>query len=189
MSKLFVPPNSYNFWQDYMNVIPLVHLSHPVKLFARIIMQNVFPIDHHSNLWLARGRFIYALLTDVQIDFASIAIRLMKAMFIEISISLPYGSLISRQMRLQGTKDFEATTDHADTTEPGPSGGCSTSAPISLEDVMVKLNVMVTQMTEFSSILTILQKDVNELMTKVMRSSGEPHLANEDNDREQLMSD
>jgi hypothetical protein len=96
MSKLFIPPDSYNHWQDYMKVIPLGHLSHPVKLLARIVMQNVFPIDHHSDLGLAQGRFIYALLTDVQIDFASIAIRLTKAMFFETSISLPYGSLISR---------------------------------------------------------------------------------------------
>ena len=203
MTKLFIPPDSYNHWQDYMKVIPLGHLSHPVKLLARIVMQNVFPIDHHSDLGLARGRFIYALLTDVQIDFASIAIRLMKAMFSEPSISLPYGSLISRiiakfvqipdseptmkhlgpfckatvsrskgQMRLRGTKDFEATTDPADTIEPGPSGGISTSASVSLEDVMGKLNVMATEMTTFSSILTSLQKDVKELKTKVMGSSG-----------------
>jgi hypothetical protein len=89
------------------------------------------------------------------------------------------------QMRLRGTKDFEATTDPADTTEPGPSGGCSTSAPVSLEDVMAKLNVMVTQMTRFSSILTSLQKDVNELKTKVMGSSG----VDEENDEEWSMSD
>ena len=157
MSKLFIPHNSYNFCQNYMKVIPLGHLSYPVKLLARIVMQNMFPIDHHSDLGLARGRFIYALLTDVQIDFASIAIRLMKAMFSETSISLPYGSLISRiiakfvqipdskptmkhlgpfckatvsrskgQMRLRGTKDFDATTDPVATTEAGPSGGVST---------------------------------------------------------------
>jgi hypothetical protein len=46
------------------------------------------------------------------------------------------------QMRLRGTKDFEVATALADTTEPGPSGGISQSAPVSLEDVMAKLNVM-----------------------------------------------
>ena len=169
-----------------------------------------------SDLGLARGWFIYALLTDVQIDFASIAIRLMKLMFPETSISLPYGSLISRiiakfveipdsepimkhlgpfckatvsrskgQMRLRGTKDFEATTDPADTTDPGPSGGISTSASVSLEDVMAKLNVMATEMTTFSSILTSLQKDVKELKTKVAGSSG----VDEENDDEQSMRD
>jgi hypothetical protein len=216
MSKLFIPPDSYNHWQDYMTVIPLGHLSHPVKLLARIVMQNVFPIDHHSDLGVARGRLIYALLTNVQIDFASIAIRLMKAMFSETSIFLPYGSLISRiiakfvqipdseptmkhlgpfckatvsrskgQMRLRGTKDFEAATDPADTTEPGPSGGASTSAPVSLEDVMAKLNVMAAQMTTFSSILATLQKDVKELKTKVVGPSG----LDEDTDEEQSRSD
>jgi hypothetical protein len=216
MTKMFIPPGSYNFWQDYMKVIPLGHLSHPVKLLARIVMQNVFPIDHHSDLGLAQGRFIYTLLTDVQIDFASIAIRLMKAMFSETSISLPYGSLISRiiakfvqipdseptmkhlgpfckatvsrskgQMQLHGTKDFEATIDPAATTEAGPSGGISTLAPVSLEDVMAKLNVMATQMTTFSSILTSLQTDVKELKTKVMGSSG----VDEENDEEQSMRD
>ena len=201
-----------------MKVIPLGHLSYLVKLLARIVIQNLFPIDHHSDLGLAQGRFIYVLLIDVPIDFASITIRLMQAMFSETSISLPYGSLISRiiakfvtnseptmkhlgpfckasvsrskgQMRLRGTKDFEATTDHVDTTEPGPSGGISTSAHISLEDVRAKLNVMVQQMTTFSSILTSLQKDVNELKTKVMGSSGDPCLASEENDEEQSMSD
>ena len=95
MSKLFVPFDSYNFWQDYMNVIPLRHLFHPVKLLARIVMKNVFSVDHHLDLGMARGRFIYELFTNVQIDFASIAIRLIKAMFTESSMSLPYGSLIS----------------------------------------------------------------------------------------------
>ncbi|KAE8009380.1 hypothetical protein FH972_005820 [Carpinus fangiana] len=200
MSKLFVPPDSYNFWQDYMNVIPFGHLSHPVKLLARIVMQNVFPIDHHSDLGMARGRFIYALLTDVHIDFASVAIRLMKAIFTESLVSLPYGSLISRiiskfiqilaseptikhlgpfcsttvsrskaQMRLRGTKDFEVQNDPANTI--GPSGGCTTSSHVSLDDVMAKLNDMSTQMTGFLSILTGLQKDVNDLKTRFMGSS------------------
>jgi hypothetical protein len=216
MTKLFIPHDSYNFWRDSMKVIPLGHLSHPVKLLARIVMQNVFPIDHHSDLGLARGQFIYALLTDVEIDFALIAIRLMKAMFSETSISLPYGSLISciipkfvqipdseptmkhlgpfckatvsrskGQMQLRGMKDFEATTDPAATTEAGPSGGVSTSATVSLEDVMAKLNVMANQMSTFSSIITSLQKDVKELKTKVVGSSG----VDEENNEEQSMSD
>ena len=113
MLKLFVPPNSYNFWQDYINVIPYGHLSHLVKLLARIVMQNVFPIDHHLDLGMARGRFIYALLTNVQIDFASIAIRLMKAMFTESSDSLPYGSLISRIIaKFIQIPAFEPTIKH-----------------------------------------------------------------------------
>ena len=115
----------------------------------------------------------------------------MKVMYFETSISLPYGSLISRiiakfvqipdseptmkhlgsfckatvsrskgQMRLRGTKDFEAATAPADTTEPGPSGGIFQSTPVSLEDVMAKLNDMAAQMTTFSSILASVQKDV-----------------------------
>jgi hypothetical protein len=62
---------------------------------------------------MARGRFIYALLTDVQIDFASIAIRLMKAMFTESSVSLPYGSLISRIIvKFIQIHAFEPTIKH-----------------------------------------------------------------------------
>jgi hypothetical protein len=215
MTKLFIPLDSYNYWRDYMTIIPLGHLSHLLKLLARIVMQNVFPINHHSDLGIARGRLIYALLTDVQIDFASIAIWLMKAMFSETSISLPYGSLISRiiakfvqipdseptmkhlgpfckatvsrskrQMRLHGTKDFEAATDPADTIEPRPSGGTSTSAPVSLEDIMAKLNVMAAQMTTFSSILATVQKDVKDLKNKV----GGPSGVDEDTDEEQSRS-
>jgi hypothetical protein len=96
MSNLFVLSGSYKHWQENMNVIPLGNLSHPVKLLARIVINSLFLIDHHSGHGVARGHFIYALLTDVQIDFASIDIRLMKAMFTESSVSLPYGSLISR---------------------------------------------------------------------------------------------
>ena len=84
------------------------------------------------------------------------------------------------QIRLRGTKDFEATTDPADTIELGPSRGISTSAFVSLEDVMAKLNVMATQMTTFSSIITSLQKDVKELKTKVVGSFG----VDEENDEE-----
>jgi hypothetical protein len=88
-------------------------------------------------------------------------------------------------MRLRGTKDFESTTNPADTIEPGPSGGISTSALVSLKDVMAKLNVMATQMTTFSSILTSLQRDVKELKTKVVGSSR----VDEENDDEQSMRD
>jgi hypothetical protein len=72
-------------------------------------------------------------------------------------------------MRLRGTKDFEVQNDLADTI--GPSGGCTTSSPVSLDDVMAKLNDMSTQMTGFSSILSELQKDVNDLKTRFMGSS------------------
>jgi hypothetical protein len=58
-------------------------------------MNNLFPIDYHLNLAVAQGHFIYALLTNVQIDFTYIAIRLMKAIFTESSVSLSYGRLIS----------------------------------------------------------------------------------------------
>ena len=55
MSDLFVLSGSYKHWQDNMNVIPLGNLSHPVKLLAQIVMNNLFSIDHHSNLGVARG--------------------------------------------------------------------------------------------------------------------------------------
>jgi hypothetical protein len=158
----------------------------------------VFPINHHSDLGMARGRFIYELLKDVQINFASIAIRLMK--FTEVSVSLPYGSLIVHiiakfiqipaskqtikhlgpfckatmsqskcQMRLRGTKDFDVPNDLANTTRP--SRGCTTSFLVSLDDVMAKLKDMSIQMTGFLSFLSGLQKDVKDLKTKLMGSS------------------
>jgi hypothetical protein len=89
------------------------------------------------------------------------------------------------QTRLHGSKDFEATIDLAATIEAGPSGGVSTLASVSLEDVMAKLNVMATQTTTFSSILTSLQTDVKELKTKVVGSSE----VDEENDEEQSMRD
>ena len=50
---------------------------------------------------------------------------------------------------------------------------------------MAKLNIMATQMTTFSSILTSLQIDVKELKTKVVGSSG----VDEECDEEQSMGD
>ncbi|KAE8037311.1 hypothetical protein FH972_009911 [Carpinus fangiana] len=149
MSKLFIPPDSYNHWQDYMTVIPLGHLSYPVKLLARIILDSEPTMKHLGP-------------------------------FCKATVSQSKG-----QMRLRGTKDFEAASDPAATTKPGPSGGASTSAHVSLEDVMAKLNVMAAQMTTFSSILATLQTDVKELKTKIVGSSR----LDEDTDEEQSMSD
>lgn len=161
MSNLFVPPGSYKHWHHTMNVIPLGNLFHLVKLLARIVMSNLFPIDHHSDLGVARARFIYALLMDVQVDFASIAISLMKAMFFESSVSLLYGSLISRIIskfvkipeieptvkpldpfyqatvrRSNAQMRVRGTEEMLDTDNiadnPGPSGGPTTSSHVSL---------------------------------------------------------
>jgi hypothetical protein len=104
-------------------------------------------------------------------------------------------------MQLRGTKDFAVENDPANTT--GPSGGCTTSSPVSLDEVMAKLNAMSTQMigfsskldamstqmTWFSSILSGLQKDVNDLKTRFMGSSEGNGLAGEDRVEEQSMSD
>lgn len=78
-----------------MNVLLLGNLTHPVKPLAWIVISNVVSIDHHLDLGVARARFIYALFTDVSIDFASIVVHLMKTMFSKSSISLPYRSPIS----------------------------------------------------------------------------------------------
>ena len=51
---------------------------------------------------------------------------------------------------------------------------------MSLDDVMTKLNDMLTQMTRFSSILSGLQKDFNDLKTRFMGSSEGNSLAGED---------
>ena len=90
-------------------------------------------------------------------------------------------------MWLRGAKDFEVQNNPADTI--GPSGGCTTSSLVSLDDVMAKLNAMSTQMTGFSSILSRLQKDVNDLETMFMGSFDGNSLAGEDRVEEQSMSD
>ncbi|KAE8099553.1 hypothetical protein FH972_017528 [Carpinus fangiana] len=211
MSDLFVLSGSYKHWQDNMNVIPLGNLSHRVKLLAQIVMNNLFLIDHHSGDGVARGHFIYALLMDVQIDFASIDIRLMKAMFIKSSVSLPYGSLISHiiarfiqipaieqtvkplgpfskgmvsrskgQMQLRGNEDVAIPDVPADTT---------TSSPISLDDVMAKLNVMSSQMIGFTSIISGFQKDVKVLKTRLMGTSKVDSTVEEDRVKEHSPND
>jgi hypothetical protein len=92
-------------------------------------------------------------------------------------------------MRLRGTKDFDIPNDPANTT--GHSKGYTTSSYVSLDDVMAKLNDMSTQMTGFSSILSGLQKDVNDLKSRFMGSSKGDSLAvaSEDHVEEHSLSD
>jgi hypothetical protein len=96
MYQVFSPAGTHRYWRDSMNVLPTDHLTQPVKLLARIMLINIYPLDHHSDLGVPRARFLFALLTDVSIDFPSFALRLMYETFDEKSTSLPFGSLISR---------------------------------------------------------------------------------------------
>lgn len=96
MYEVFRPPGTHRSWHDTMNVLPIGHLSQPVKLLARIMLNNIYPLDHHSDLGLPRAQFLYALLTDMSIDFTSFALNLMNDTFNEKNTSLPFGSLISR---------------------------------------------------------------------------------------------
>jgi hypothetical protein len=96
MYPVFSPTALTWHWHDYMNVLSTDHLTQPKKLLARIMLINIYPLDHHSDLGVPRARFLYALLTDASIDFPSFALRLMYETFDEKSTSLPFGSLISR---------------------------------------------------------------------------------------------
>lgn len=52
MSKVFTSVGSYKHWHFCQNVLSIGKLAHPVKLLARIIMHNIYPIDLHSDLGL-----------------------------------------------------------------------------------------------------------------------------------------
>jgi hypothetical protein len=56
---------------------------------------NLWPIGHYSDFGVDRAAFLYALATEVPIDFASHAIWLMLAAFEDGNLSLPFGGLIS----------------------------------------------------------------------------------------------
>ena len=142
----------------------------------------------------------------------------MKAMFNESLVSLPYGSLISHiiarfvqiptieptvkpfgpfckgtvsrskgQMRLRGNEDVAIPNVPTDTT--GPFGGSTTSSPVSLDDVIAKLNAMSSQMPRFTSILSRLQKDVNVLKIRLMGASEVDSTVEEDRVEEHSPND
>jgi hypothetical protein len=66
-----------------------------MRILNRIVSCNLWPIGHYSDFGVDRAAFLYALATEVPIDFASHAIRLMLAAFEDGNLSLPFGGLIS----------------------------------------------------------------------------------------------
>jgi hypothetical protein len=73
----------------------IADFSAPMRILSRIVSCNLWPIGHYSDFGVDRAAFLYALATEVPIDFASHAIRLMLAAFEEGNLSLPFGGLIS----------------------------------------------------------------------------------------------
>jgi hypothetical protein len=120
----------------------------------------------------------------------------MKTMFFESSISLPYGSLISRtitkfveiletEITVKPLGPFyQATIRHSKAqmhvwgtkdiiddddiaNNLGLSGGHSTTSTVSLANVMAKQDAMSTQIARFTSILLGLQKHAEATNSKI----------------------
>ena len=66
-----------------------------MRILNRIVSYNLWPIGHYFDFEVDRATFFYALATEVPIDFASHAIRLMLAAFVDGTLSLPFGGLIT----------------------------------------------------------------------------------------------
>ena len=79
----------------------------PMRILSRIVSCNLWPIGHYSDFGVDRAAFLYALATEVPIDFASHAIRLMLAAFVDGNLSLPFGGLITHIFTHLGIKPEE----------------------------------------------------------------------------------
>ena len=66
-----------------------------MRILSRIVSYNLWPIRHYFDFGVDGAAFLYALAIEVPIDFASHAIWLMFVAFVDGTLSLPFGGLIT----------------------------------------------------------------------------------------------
>jgi hypothetical protein len=79
-----------------MKSFPIGWLQSPHRLLARIMMQNLWPLSHNSNLTLHRARFLYAIITRVPLCMCKHIVMTMIEMQEDNQVALPYGGLVTR---------------------------------------------------------------------------------------------
>jgi hypothetical protein len=85
----------------------IVDFSAPMKILSHIMSYNLWPIRHYSDFGVDKATFLYALATEVPIDFASHAIQLMLATIGDGNLSLPFSGLITHIFAHLGIKPQE----------------------------------------------------------------------------------
>jgi hypothetical protein len=73
----------------------IVDFSAPMRILSHIVSCNLWLIGHYYDFGVDRATFLYTLAIEVPIDFASHAIWLMIAAFVDGNLSFPFGGLIT----------------------------------------------------------------------------------------------
>jgi hypothetical protein len=96
MGHKFTYPESMNLWLNQNSSMQIGDMAPPITLLARIMLQNIYPLQHHSDVNVQRGRFLYAMITGASIDFCSFVIQVIRDAYNETTTILPYPVLITR---------------------------------------------------------------------------------------------
>lgn len=92
VGKAFHPAGG---WLDQNHSFPTGEMAPHVALLARIVQNNLYPVEHHSDINFSRARFLYAMLVDVSIDFCSFALDIMWEVKQNKKASIAYPALIT----------------------------------------------------------------------------------------------
>lgn len=96
MHLVLDPQNSISNWPENMKSIPMGWLKSPHRLLAWIMLQNLWPLSHNSNLALKKARFLYALIRRIPSCMCKHIVMTMIEMQEDSSVALPYGWLVTR---------------------------------------------------------------------------------------------
>lgn len=95
MMKVFASEDGLP-WHDYEKNVALAHMTPGMKLLARIVLQNLWPSNHQTEMDLDKAKFMFAMIDGVPIDFCSHAIFVMIDTFHDKVTSLPFAGLITK---------------------------------------------------------------------------------------------
>jgi hypothetical protein len=186
-------------WYEHENTVPLARFTPAMHLLARIILQNVWPIDDQpTEMGVERAKFLFAVVDEVPIDFCTHAIVAMIEAFHDKTNSLPYAGLISQIVwhKKIPIPDFERTQSafyfgkdsrqkslaefsqqpkrllpHAHKV-PAPAAGCETggaSSSVSMSSLMKEVKALIRMMGNMEKMV----KNIDERTAK-MEEGQEP---------------
>jgi hypothetical protein len=94
MKEVFVPPKGPS-WPYHMSHFFLGHMPNPMRLLAKIILNNMWHINRHIDISLDKARFIYVLIKGHSVDLPSLIIYIIHDISQENNTYLPFGCLIT----------------------------------------------------------------------------------------------
>jgi hypothetical protein len=89
-------PQGAQDWVEDTKYISISWLQSPHRLLPHIMMQNLWPLSHNSDLTLRRARFTYAIICKVPFCTCKLIVMTMIEMQEDSQAALPYGCLVTR---------------------------------------------------------------------------------------------